>query len=300
MRRQQHNNVYLNQSVPDWQPRQEGAAVMNRKLSPSFISKMRRLSQSAAIALCTWSAFEQSSLAAANRLNPELKIGIVQRFGAQPSERLTLQATPGDRLTLKFKAANQVKTLNPTQVQLEVKQQPLHQPRLEERVILSTHRSFETAETNAAHWQAQGIEVEVAQPQRWQVWANRNRYNNPLLRRLLLQSLQAKGINTAFIERKILTQVPQASWVVNGYRYNRDELEITAGKNLIQVNQKLYAGSLRLQPNVYGNYTLVNRVPLETYLRGVVPHEIGKQAPLAAIQAQAIIARTYALRNLRR
>jgi SpoIID/LytB domain protein len=41
-------------------------------------------------------------------------------------------------------------------------------------------------------------------------------------------------------------------------------------------------------------------VPLETYLRGVVPYEIGADAPTQAIAAQAIIARTYALRNLRR
>ncbi|MDB9378065.1 SpoIID/LytB domain-containing protein, partial [Nodularia sphaerocarpa] len=47
-------------------------------------------------------------------------------------------------------------------------------------------------------------------------------------------------------------------------------------------------------------YTLVNEVPLESYLRGVVPHEIGTTAPTAAVEAQAILARTYALRNLRR
>jgi SpoIID/LytB domain protein len=55
-----------------------------------------------------------------------------------------------------------------------------------------------------------------------------------------------------------------------------------------------------LQPNAYGNYTLVNTVPLETYVRGVLPHEIGIDAPMAALEAQAIIARTYALRNVRR
>ncbi|MEL6163712.1 MAG: SpoIID/LytB domain-containing protein, partial [Cyanobacteria bacterium J06628_3] len=46
--------------------------------------------------------------------------------------------------------------------------------------------------------------------------------------------------------------------------------------------------------------SLVNNVLLETYLRGVVPYEIGSRAPQAAMEAQAIIARTYALRNLRR
>jgi len=35
----------------------------------------------------------------------ELKIGIVQRFGEEPTDHLKLQATPGDRLTLNFKQA---------------------------------------------------------------------------------------------------------------------------------------------------------------------------------------------------
>ncbi len=62
----------------------------------------------------------------------------------------------------------------------------------------------------------------------------------------------------------------------------------------------LYGGSLELQPNAHGEFTLVNHVPLETYLRGVVPYEIGANAPPQAVAAQTIIARTYALRNLRR
>lgn len=238
--------------------------------------------------------------AATNSTNPTLKIGIVQRFGSQPTDRLTLEAIPGDRLTLKFKTQNQLETLTIPTVQLEVKSQPLAQPRIEERVVLGTYRSFESAEANAVSWRNQGIEVEVAQPERWQVWAKRSRYNNLLLRRLLLYSLQLKGIDTAYIDHKVLPQTPQASWIVNGSRYNRNILTITANRNLIQVNKKTYAGSLRLQPNAYGNYTLVNQVPLETYLRGVVPHEIGPGAPISAIQAQAIIARTYVLRNLRR
>jgi SpoIID/LytB domain protein len=38
-------------------------------------------------------------------------------------------------------------------------------------------------------------------------------------------------------------------------------------------------------------------VPLERYLEGVVPHEIGAGSPAAALAAQAVLARTWALRN---
>ncbi len=237
----------------------------------------------------------------------ELKIGIVQRFGDEPTDKLNLQATPGDRLTLRFVKGTQQTLVTANSVKLEVVMQPLTSPAVEERVILGTHRSFETAEDSAALWRQRGIEVEIAQPERWQVWAKRTVYNTPLLRRLLLQSLKASGMKTAYIDTQIRQQVPKASWVVNGNRYSPQQLDITANKNLIQVNQgkdarsaRLYAGRLHLQPNTYGTYTLVNDVPLETYLRGVVPHEIGTSAPYAAVEAQTVIARTYALRNLRR
>lgn len=265
-----------------------------------------RLSYSALTILC-WLGLSAASEAATKRPDVELKIGIVQRFGSEPTDQLNLQATTGDRLTLKLEKGVQLQTIQASSAKLEVVMQPLAVPAVQEWVVLSTHRSFETAEDSAGQWQERGIEVEIAQPERWQVWAKREVYNTPFLRRLLLQSLQAKGDRAAYLDTQILQKVPRASWVVNGNRYSHNQLDITTDKNLIQVSKgknnlqpRLYGGRLRLQPNAYGTYTLVNEVPLETYLRGVVPHEIGASAPYAAVEAQTIIARTYALRNLRR
>lgn len=234
-----------------------------------------------------------------------LKIGIEQRFGDQAGETLTLNALPGDRLTLRYTTTEGEATLETNSVKLQIEMKPLPQPMVEERVVLSTHRSFESAEHDAQQWQERGLEVEIANPERWQVWAKREVYNTPLLRRLLLDSLKSEGNTIAHIETQVLRTYPQAYWVVNGYRYNRRSVDVRSGNDRIQVVHpegitRLYGGSLRMQPNAYGNYTLVNFVPLETYLRGVVPHEIGPEAPPAAVEAQAILARTYTLRNLRR
>ena len=239
----------------------------------------------------------------------ELKIGIVQRFASNPDDELILEPTEGDKLKLTFTDDKKLQTLvtaNPVKIQTAML--PLSQPVLDERLVLGTFRTFETAEDSAEMWRKKGIEVEIAQPERWQVWAKREVYDTPLLRRLLLKNVKESGKKTAYVDSKVLRRVPQASWVVNGYRYNRNNLKISSSKNLIKVNNKsgeskskrLYAGRLNLQPNAYGTYSLVNNVPLETYLRGVVPYEIGSKAPQAAMEAQAIIARTYALRNLRR
>ena len=238
----------------------------------------------------------------------ELRIGIVQRFGENPQVKLQLEPTSGDRLQLKFTGENQEKTLvtqNP--VKLETVMENLPQPQLAEVVVLGTYRTFETAEDSAENWRSQGIQVEIAQPDSWQVWAKRDVYNTPLLRRLLFQGVEAAGKDMAYINTQILREVPRVSWEVNGNRYSPNDLKISTDKNLIRVKRgeklevnRLYPGSLTLQPNAYGTYTLVNEVPLESYLRGVVPHEIGTTAPAAAMEAQTIIARTYALRNLRR
>ena len=260
-----------------------------------------------ALAFCTLGS-RAEEVAAQTPTDMELRVGSVQRFGEQPKDTLKLQATKGAKLTLRWLGDN----MKPLSVQvdsvnLEVQMQPLPAPAVDEQLVLGNYRSFETAEDSARKWRAKGLEVEVAQPGRWQVWAKRNVYKTPLVRRLLLKGLQRQGYKTAYLETKNRQQQPLISWMVNGYRYNPRQVDITAGNNLIGVSQgkdkqstRIYGGSLRLQPNVYGTYTLVNQVPLETYLRGVVPHEISGGAPYAAMEAQTIIARTYALRNLRR
>lgn len=245
---------------------------------------------------------------AADSANRILQIGIIQRFGSQSTDEITLKATAGNKLTVQFKTGNKAQTLTTSEVKLSIVMQPLPAPVVQERVVLSTNRSFESAEDSADRWRARGIEVEIAQPGRWQVWGKREVYASPFLRRMLLESVQLQDDRNPYLDTQTVQQQPKVSWVVNGFRYSREQLEVTAGNNLIQITQKvrddrntrLYAGSLRLQPNAYGTYTLVNPVPIETYLRGVVPHEIGIGAPPTAIEAQAILARTYVLRNLRR
>jgi SpoIID/LytB domain protein len=239
---------------------------------------------------------------AAQNTNPILHIGIVQRFGENPQDKLVIEATSGDQLKLNFLAGdgNSKQSLNTNGIVVEIARSPLAQPVLDEKVVLSNHRSYENAAASAYRWQAQGIETEIVQPRRWQVWAKRSTYDTRLLRHLLLYNLHAQNHTVASIDGKYLRDRPMLSWVVGNYRYNRDTLDISTGKGLVKVNNKLYAGTLRLQQNVHNSYTLVNQVPLETYLRGVVPHEIGYGAPYEAVKAQAVLARTYVLASQHR
>lgn len=247
------------------------------------------------------------ALAQSASVNPEIKVGIVQRFGDEKDDKITLGPLAGDQLTVSYQTGGQPQTLTTNRLQIAIEMQPLPAPQLQEWVVLSTHRSFESAEDSALRWQAAGIDAEIAQPDAWQVWAKREDYSSPLLRRLLIENLHAAGYTGAFIDSQVIKEVPKVSFTADGYKYTRDEFTIASANRRIQMAEgnrrgfrDLYAGDMKIQPNSYGNYTLVNQVPVEQYLRGVVPHEIGAGAPRSAIEAQAVLARTYALRNLRR
>jgi stage II sporulation protein D len=56
-----------------------------------------------------------------------------------------------------------------------------------------------------------------------------------------------------------------------------------------------YRGVLEFAPGALGGLTVVNALPLDDYLRGVVPSESPSSWPAEALRAQAIAARTYAI-----
>ncbi|MFL6337126.1 MAG: SpoIID/LytB domain-containing protein [Pyrinomonadaceae bacterium] len=70
----------------------------------------------------------------------------------------------------------------------------------------------------------------------------------------------------------------------------------------VRYNEKPYRGRLEVFANTKGTLTVVNVIPLEDYVRGVVPNELspGGWPELEALKAQAVAARTYAVSNLGR
>ncbi len=70
---------------------------------------------------------------------------------------------------------------------------------------------------------------------------------------------------------------------------------------VVRVNGRSYRGVGEILRDRTG-LTVVNRLGVEAYLLGVVSAEMGRRSSIeqAALRAQAIVSRTYALRNLRR
>ncbi len=65
----------------------------------------------------------------------------------------------------------------------------------------------------------------------------------------------------------------------------------------VRLNGKAYRGKLEVFVNSRGSLTVVNVVPLEEYLLGVVPSELSLPQ-IEAQKAQAVAARTYAVANI--
>jgi stage II sporulation protein D len=67
----------------------------------------------------------------------------------------------------------------------------------------------------------------------------------------------------------------------------------------LELNGKTYRGSLEFHPEGSG-FICINVLPLEEYLRGVVPLEMGRhdETRLEALKAQAVAARTYSVKRV--
>jgi stage II sporulation protein D len=70
------------------------------------------------------------------------------------------------------------------------------------------------------------------------------------------------------------------------------------GVPLININGLTYRGDIEVLRHDSSDMTIINVLPLEQYLYGVVPCEIEASAHPEAIKAQAVAARTYTMNNM--
>ncbi len=82
---------------------------------------------------------------------------------------------------------------------------------------------------------------------------------------------------------------------VNGKVYSTNQLVLKASQGLIRVEKRQYLDQVRIVKNSEKSLTVVNRVDLEAYLKGVLPLEVHPSWPAEALKAHAVISRTFAL-----
>lgn len=72
----------------------------------------------------------------------------------------------------------------------------------------------------------------------------------------------------------------------------------TENPNPVSIGGTLYRGQVEFQRLTNSDMTIINVLPMEEYLYGVVPSEIEAYSNAEAIKAQAVAARTYALKSM--
>ena len=154
------------------------------------------------------------------------------------------------------------------------------------RRVAGPFASFESADRIAQRWRATGVKADVAHPAEWEVWAQADAPDLP-------------GVALRDVSERISSVVMPVLEGPTGGRTLQGPLQVEA-PNGLRWNGGVLQGPFRLQPDAYGSWTLLEQLPMERYLEGVVPHEIGAGSPAAALQAQAVLARTWALANSHR
>jgi stage II sporulation protein D len=120
-------------------------------------------------------------------------------------------------------------------------------------------------------------------------------------------ALNAAGLKDVWIDREEIVQEPSRPiWMLVGSElksldHDSELYFIPANpQSFLTLNGKSYRGFLVMKGSQRG-IVLVNYVNLEDYLKSVVPGELspGQFSAIEALKAQAVAARTYALKNMK-
>ncbi|MEB3318401.1 MAG: SpoIID/LytB domain-containing protein [Cyanobacteriota bacterium] len=210
---------------------------------------------------------------------PVIWVALASRLGGAEAAPLRLRAASGS-LTLEDEAGQRVSA---PEITLRWRWELLPRPFVVRRRVLGPFASHESAEAAARPWQERGLHPVIARPVEWEVWAPADAPDPP--------GRAAKSVERRAERRRVLeSEGPKGTLVWRGPLRLRAAAGLRWGKGI-------HRGPFRLLPDAHGGWSLVEEAPLERYLEGVVPHEIGAGSPAAALAAQAVLARTWAVRN---
>ena len=162
----------------------------------------------------------------------------------------------------------------------------LKKPKVFVRQIIGPLASFESAEKVSNDLKDYGIEATIAHPLDWEVWVSGD-IQIPKSIKSTYQKIKVSKKVVPHLDRnniKIPLKGPITLHAPDGLNWENG----------------IYSGPFSIQSDSYGSWTLVEHVNIEKYLNGVVPYEIGSSSPEAALAAQAVLARTWAIANSHR
>ncbi|HEY3579969.1 MAG TPA: SpoIID/LytB domain-containing protein, partial [Pyrinomonadaceae bacterium] len=166
-------------------------------------------------------------------------------------------------------------------------------------VVVGAKRSREEAEELRARLESEGFDATVDGP--------RINADSPAAKQDLAQATPAVRSSGAVKLTSARPTLPSrevvASGASGGPMFSSSAPVVFASDDEkdapVRFNEKPYRGRIEVFTNLRGSLTVVNELGLEDYVRGVVANELspGGYPALEALKAQAVAARTYALKN---
>ncbi len=111
--------------------------------------------------------------------------------------------------------------------------------------------------------------------------------------------LRQQGLAGAWTPATLDGPVARLRLLETGQEFESVTVTVARPGELLRVDAATYRGNVELRAGTEAGLTVINHVGLEDYLRGVVPNELSPVSfgQIEALKAQAVAARTYALRN---
>lgn len=161
-----------------------------------------------------------------------------------------------------------------------------------------------TAQALCETYKTMGVLAYPALENGWSVWTGF--YSNATKASADIPNLATKlgGISLELLETSSSRIIVYSSTFEPRMIFGANDIKLNARPNslndpkIITVNSKPYRGEIELRRFADSDMTIINIVDIEQYLYGVVPREIESFAPMEALKAQAVAARTYAYKAM--
>ena len=232
------------------------------------------------------------------KTEPEVRIGILQKathakikFGASYRAFVVGKGSP-----------KEIRSRGPETIQVELYTVKLDALPRRLRVVHGAYRSYEQAEAALENLGELPFPAVIAQPKQWTVWFGP--FNSPDEAQYAVNLIKKRGggganprIEYEKSEIAVLTLYSSDGSFVH---LGADPVVFYPAGGTFTMNARKYRGTVEVAPDAYGTFNVINRVKADDYLLSVLPREMPSKSAPESLKAQAVIARTYLMRNLRR
>ena len=225
---------------------------------------------------------------AAGKIPDSVRVGLYYSYTAKDSVDVRCNGGMNIMIMHENNAYNKVMTLNDSSTVQIINDSTYAGPY---HLHVSDHATASDAMAEADRLKAAGYDAYPVYDGGYQVWVG-SFSNASLANQTGLKGDVVNGIKNVVLVKKSGQTILA---VVNNNKY---ELSLKPSACNLYIMNKPYRGNISLVKNSSGKINVINCLPMEEYLYGVIPNEMPSGWPIEALKAQAVAARSYAVYNI--